>query len=120
MGRGDRYRTSPGRLGRLVERDLPPADRNGSLSPRRERGANPKALLEADADTDRIVLDTRTTLTGMPPEAWRYRLGNRGALVWVLDQHKERMIELLAYDTRVSIETRAIVEAMRRAPRCGR
>ena len=29
-------------------------------------------------------------LTGIPPEAWHYRLGNRSALEWVLDQYKER------------------------------
>ena len=26
----------------------------------------------------------------MPPDAWRYRLGSRSALEWVLDQYKER------------------------------
>jgi len=25
-----------------------------------------------------------------PPEAWAYKLGNRTAIDWVLDQHKER------------------------------
>ncbi|MCK7496171.1 MAG: hypothetical protein MZW92_38490 [Comamonadaceae bacterium] len=31
-----------------------------------------------------------TTLAGVPPEAWTYRLGNRSALDWVLDQYKEK------------------------------
>ncbi len=31
-----------------------------------------------------------TTLSDVPPEAWEYQLGNRSALEWVLDQHKER------------------------------
>ena len=75
----------------------------------------------------------------MPREAWDYRLGNRSALEWVLDQHKEKtpkdptirekfntyrfadhkekMIDLLMRVTRVSVETVAIVEAMRRLPR---
>ena len=26
----------------------------------------------------------------MPREAWTYRLGNRSALEWILDQHKEK------------------------------
>ena len=75
----------------------------------------------------------------MPREAWDYRLGNRSALEWILDQHKERtpkdptirerfniyrfadhkekVIDLLMRVTRVSVETVAIVEAMRQLPR---
>mgnify|MGYP007130765185 CR=1 FL=1 len=30
------------------------------------------------------------TLAGVPPEAWAYRLGNRSAIDWVLDQYKEK------------------------------
>ena len=37
-----------------------------------------------------ITLDERTTLTGVPSEAWEYRLGSRSALEWVLDQYKEK------------------------------
>ena len=29
-------------------------------------------------------------MAGVPPDAWEYRLGNRSALEWVLDQYKER------------------------------
>ena len=36
------------------------------------------------------MLDDATRLTGVPEDAWRYRLGNRSALEWVLDQYKER------------------------------
>ena len=46
--------------------------------------------LLADKERGAIVLDARTTLTGVPPEAWDYRLGSRSALEWVLDQYKER------------------------------
>ena len=49
-----------------------------------------RTILGADKDNGRIVLDDITTLTGVPPDAWRYRLGNRSALEWVLDQYKER------------------------------
>ena len=49
-----------------------------------------RTILRADKDNGRIVLDDITTLTGVPPDAWRYRLGNRSALEWVLDQYKER------------------------------
>jgi predicted helicase len=37
-----------------------------------------------------IILNTETQLGGVPREAWDYRLGNRSALEWVLDHHRER------------------------------
>jgi predicted helicase len=99
----------------------------------------PKALLKADKDAGVIRLDSETVLAGIPPEAWYYRLGNRSALEWVLDQYKEKtpkdptirekfntyrfadykdkVIDLLARVTTVSVETMKIVEAMRRASR---
>ena len=49
-----------------------------------------RTILRADKDGGRIVLDDVTTLTGVPADAWRYRLGSRSALEWVLDQYKER------------------------------
>ncbi|MGH9625364.1 MAG: type ISP restriction/modification enzyme, partial [Bryobacteraceae bacterium] len=105
----------------------------------RKNGAAPKALLRADKDGGRIQLDSETTLTGVPPEAWEHKLGNRSALEWILDQYKEKkpkdptirerfntyrfadykdkVIDLLARVTRVSVETRRIVEAMRATSR---
>jgi len=102
-------------------------------------GQAPKALLKADKETGRIALDSETTLSGVPTEAWNYRLGNRSALEWILDQYKEskprdptirdkfdtyrfadykeKVIDLLARVTRVSVETQKIVEAMKNAPR---
>jgi predicted helicase len=100
---------------------------------------------EAQADAARrspprnIVLDSETQLSGAPAEAWAYRLGNRSALEWILDQHKERtpkdptirerfnayrfadykekVVDLLGRVARVSVETMAIVAAMRASPR---
>lgn len=105
----------------------------------RKAGQSPKPALKADKAGGRIVLDSETTLAGIPPEAWDYRLGNRSALEWILDQykeskprdpiirekfdtyrfadHKEHVIDLLQRVTRVSVETQAIVEAMRAASR---
>ncbi len=101
----------------------------------RTAGLAPKAMLRADRDAGNIQLDSETQLTGVPPEAWTYRLGNRSALEWILDQHKEKtpkdptirekfntyrfadhkekVIDLLKRVTRVSVETMKIVEAMR-------
>jgi predicted helicase len=100
---------------------------------------SPKAMLKADKQTGCIVLDSETTLRGVPPAAWEYRLGNRSALEWVLDQHKEKkpkdptirekfdtyrfadykekVIDLLSRVTTVSVRTVEIVEAMRLAKR---
>jgi len=50
----------------------------------------PKVKLKADKETGCIVLDEATTLTGVPAEAWQYKLGNRSALEWILDQYKEK------------------------------
>ena len=101
----------------------------------RRAGLAPKALLRANKETGNIQLDTETQVTGIPPETWAYRLGNRSALEWILDQYKEKtpkdptirekfntyrfanykekVIDLLMRVTRVSIETVRIVEAMR-------
>ena len=35
-------------------------------------------------------MDSETTLTGLPTKAREYRLGNRSALEWIIDQYKEK------------------------------
>ena len=84
-----------------------------------------------------IVVVSETFLTGIPPEAWDYGLGNRSALEWILDQYKEKrpkaptirekfntyrfaeykekVIDLLMRVTTVSLRTVAVTEVMRRA-----
>ncbi len=93
-----------------------------------------KAKLKANKEQGIIILDEQTELTGIPPEAWKYKLGNRSALEWVLDQykekkpkdptirekfntykfadHKEEVIELLGRVCAVSVKTVEIVEKM--------
>ena len=93
-----------------------------------------KPVLRADKDGGTIVLDRKTTLTGIPDSAWQYRLGSRSALEWVLDQykerkprdptirerfntyrfadHKERVIDLLQRVCTVSVETVRIVDQL--------
>ena len=105
----------------------------------RAAGFSPKSALRADPAAGRIMLDTETTLQGIPPEAWAYKLGNRSALEWVLDQYKEKkpkdptirekfdsyrfadykdkVIDLLMRVTTVSVETVKVVEAMKAASR---
>lgn len=105
----------------------------------RKAGLTPKAMLKADKETGRITLDSETALTGVPPEAWEYQLGNRSALEWILDQYKEkkpkdptirvhfdtyrfadykeRVVDLLARVTTVSVQTVRITRDMRDAER---
>ena len=49
-----------------------------------------KVKLKADRLTGIIELDEKTTLSGIPKTAWDYKLGNRSALEWILDQYKEK------------------------------
>ena len=101
----------------------------------RASGMSPKASLRSDPAAGSITLDSETTLRGIPPEAWTYKLGNRSAIDWVLDQYKERkpkdptirekfdtyrfadykekVIGLLARVTTVSVETVRITQAMK-------
>ncbi len=105
----------------------------------RAPGQSPKCILRSDKDAGRIIVDSETTLTGVPREAWSYLLGNRCAIDWVLDQyqekkpkdptirakfdtygfadHKEKVIDLLMRVTTVSMETARIVAGMKGAPR---
>ncbi len=93
-----------------------------------------KAKLKADKDKGSIILDESTTLEGIPKIAWEYRLGNRSALEWILDQYKEKkpkdptiaakfntyrfadykeqVIELLQRVCTVSVETMKIIQEM--------
>jgi predicted helicase len=105
----------------------------------RAAGVAPKPILKADRDNGQIRIDTETTLSGIPPEAFDYRLGNRSGLEWVLDQYKEKtpkdptirekfntyrfagykeqVIDLLARVTTVSVETVQITNDMKLAKR---
>ena len=49
-----------------------------------------KVKLKADKEKGIIELDELTFLSGVPKEAWEYKLGNRSALEWILDQYKEK------------------------------
>ena len=52
-----------------------------------------RAKLQAKREDGRIVVDEKTTLDGIPSEAWEYKLGRHSALEWVLDQHKEKKVK---------------------------
>ena len=65
----------------------------------------------------RILVDNETVLAGIPPEAWANKQGNRSALDWVLGQHKERVISLIARVARVNVETKRLVNELKTGPR---
>ena len=52
-----------------------------------------KVKLKADKPAGIIEIDEETNICGIPKEAWEYKLGNRSALEWVLDQYKEKKIK---------------------------
>jgi predicted helicase len=94
----------------------------------------PKAKLKADKTNHCIEIDEITKLYDVPEAAWLYKLGNRSALEWVLDQYKEskptdktiatqfntyrfadykeKVIELLQRVCRVSVETMQIISGL--------
>ena len=94
----------------------------------------PKTKLKADKINGTIELDEKTVLKGIPAEAWEYKLGNRSALEWVLDQYKEskptdptilekfntyrfadykeQVIDLLQRVCTVSVETMKVINEM--------
>jgi predicted helicase len=96
-------------------------------------------MLRAHPAAGSIALDTETTRRGIPPAAWSYKLGNRSALEWVLDQYKdkkpkdptirekfdtyrfadykEKVVDLLQRVTTVSVQTVRITDAMAKASR---
>jgi predicted helicase len=95
---------------------------------------SPKPKLKADKEGGIIELDEQTHLSGIPAAAWDYKLGNRSALEWVLDQYKEKkpsdptiaerfntyrfadykeqVIDLLMRVCTVSVETQRIIGEM--------
>ena len=101
---------------------------------KRAVGSTAKPILKSVPEEGLIKLDADTTLSGVPVEAWEYRLGNRSAIDWVLDQHKEKkprdptirekfntyrfadykdhVIDLLGRVAKVSVETVKITNAM--------
>ena len=106
---------------------------------KRAEGSAPKPILKSRPENGEIILDVDTKLTEIPIKAWGYRLGNRSAIDWVLDQHKEKTprdptirekfnkyrfadykdhtIDLLARVIHVSLETTTITDAMENVDR---
>ena len=96
---------------------------------------DPKPRLKSEKESNSILIDENTTLTNLPTVAWEYVLGNRTAIDWILEEHKEvklkdqtiannfnsykfsdykeRVIELIERVCTLSVETIKIVEEMK-------
>lgn len=118
-----------------------PVTRTDTPNPRRAEGTHPKPTLKSLPEQGIVRVDEDTQIADVPREAWNYRLGNRSAIDWVLDQHKEKtprdptirekfntyrfadykesMILLLARVVRVSVDTVAITDEMAALDRTG-
>ena len=87
--------------------------------------------MKLSADKLSLRVNASLTLAGIPPEVSRYRLGNRSALEWVIDQYRvtedkrsgvrsdpnrpadpEAIVRLVGQVVRVSVETVRIVEGL--------
>lgn len=88
-----------------------------------------KMRLSKDKET--LIVNDSLTLAGFPAECFEYRLGNRNALEWVIDQYKvstdkrsgitsdpnrdddpEYIVRLVGRVVRVSVETVGLVRAL--------
>jgi predicted helicase len=109
-------------------------DENSTTQAATSKQITPKCKLKADKVAGTIELDSVTSLRGIPAIAWDYKLGNRSALEWILDQYKEKkpkdptiaklfntyrfadykehVIELLQKVCTVSVETMKIIQQM--------
>jgi predicted helicase len=87
--------------------------------------------MKLSKDKAALAINPSLTLAGIPPETFRYRLGNRSALDWVIDQYQvsedkrsgirsdpnraddpEYITRLVGQVVRVSIETVRMVEGL--------
>jgi predicted helicase len=44
--------------------------------------------MKLSKDKTELIYNDALTLRGIPPEAFEYRLGNRSALEWIIDQYQ--------------------------------
>jgi predicted helicase len=87
--------------------------------------------MRLNKDKTSLTVNPSLTLAGIPPETFQYRLGNRSALEWVIDQYQvsedkrsgiksdpnrphepEYIVRLVGQVVRVSLETVRIVQGL--------
>ncbi|TAH30473.1 MAG: DNA methyltransferase [Cytophagales bacterium] len=124
------------RLNRLLLESLLPKRKNKELSKEEDEKLLKKIKpdIKLKVKDGVIEIDELTTISNIPNEVWEYKLGNRTAVEWVLDQHKpykssdetiqtqfnnydffeykEELIKLLLQVMYVSVETMKIVKSL--------
>jgi len=89
--------------------------------------------MKLSSDKTTLKVNDSLTLAGIPPEVFRYRLGNRSALDWVIDQYQvnhitgpggdrvsgpnrpddpQYIVRLVGQVVRVSMETMALIDSL--------
>ena len=87
--------------------------------------------MRLNKDKTAVIVNPSLTLAGLPPETFQYRLGNRSALEWVIDQYQvsedkrsgirsdpnrsddpEYIVRLVGQVVRVSLETVRIIAGL--------
>ena len=87
--------------------------------------------MRLNKEKTRLIVNKSLTLAGIPPDAFEYRLGNRSALEWVIDQYQvctdkrsgitsdpnreddpQYIVRLVGQVIRVSVETVKIVKGL--------
>src|SRR5437879_7419554 len=87
--------------------------------------------MKLSKDKSSLIYNDFPTLSGIPPEVFEYRLGNRSALEWIIDQYQvstdrrsgitndpnrqddpEYILRLIGQVITVSLETVKIVKAL--------
>ena len=107
----------PFKLARIENREVPPTWRVEAM--------------KLSKDERAVIYNEWLTLGGIPPEALAYRLGNRSALAWVIDQYRvdrdadgeivsdpnppdddEAIVRLVGQVITVSVETMKLIHAL--------
>jgi hypothetical protein len=99
------------------------------------QGPRPREPRSSCPTSSTVVYNSRITLSGIPQEAYRYQLGSRSAIEWIIDRYQVKtdkasgivndpndwsrevgdpryIIDLLARIVTVSLETMTIVDAL--------
>ncbi|HEV2493648.1 MAG TPA: type ISP restriction/modification enzyme [Terriglobia bacterium] len=120
--------TSSGVLGPDVAASLP---RHGGVKPPLPLSYRVEDKMRLSKDRRSLKVNDSLTLGGIPPETFEYRLGNRSALEWVIDQYQvtedkrsgirsdpnrtddpEYIVRLVGQVVRVSLETVELVNSL--------
>jgi predicted helicase len=124
----DYEKLQPYKLKYLENKDLPLSYNVGQED---EEGHIPNPKMRLSTDRRSLKVNDSLTLGDIPPEASEYRLGNRSALEWVIDQYQvtehkhsgirsdpnraddpEYIVRLVGQVVRISLETVRIVKSL--------